>query len=824
MKIPLNWLNEFVDLKNLSIKEIIENLTLKVSEVDSYDEIGKTIKGPLIAAKILEIKKHPNADKLQITQVQINEKGETLQIVCGAKNIKEGQIVPLALVGAEVINRKTNEKLFITKNNIRDIESNGMLCSASELGIDGDSEGIHILPENLDLGLDLIDYLNLKSEIIINIECKSNRDDLLCVQGIARETATAIDSTLKLDYYKQDYNKNFIDIVKNLPKNICKIESLDLCKGLVFFKIKNIKISQSSQYIKEKLIASGFNIVNNIVDILNFVMMEIGQPMHAYDSKKISDFSSLTLRKAKQKEIFLALDNNEYKLEENKSLVISDDKNILALAGVMGGAESAINDDTQEIILEIGAFTSADVRKTSRFCGLSSESSRRFERGSDPELIKIAFLRVLELIKDSCPDAEIITYSEFFAEENKENSFIDFDLNEYNRIMGEEIKEEKALKTLKDLGFKVEKKNNIFKVQIPSFRNRDIKRSIDLIEEIARFENLNNFKEEALKTSNKPINKEKPLENIKEILISEGYLECKSASLISEKDLNLNPIDLEIISMKNPISKDYAHLRNSLIPSLLNIALYNTNRQNHTFKLFEIAKIYGFDKQASEQDKNNIKSTFAIEQEVLGLLISFKNQEYDWQGKLINSFDYFTLKGLIELLAYKKGNLIFKTINSDKLSFLHPNIASEIIFNNKSIGFIGKLHPLIAQKYEISKNTFIGQINLENLKKQSVFRLKKLNNILPIQKDLTLDLEINASSEMPKHADIEALITRTKLTNLDDFKFLTLYEKNNIRSLSYRLYFLAKNEAKLTNEEINAQIEILKIKLKEKFLNISFRS
>ncbi|HEY9886393.1 MAG TPA: phenylalanine--tRNA ligase subunit beta, partial [Vampirovibrionales bacterium] len=401
-------------------------------------------------------------------KVITEENGEPKQIVCGAKNISVGQIVPVALPGSVVTNRKTGEALVIKTGKIRGVASGGMLCAANELGIEEESEGIYILPESTKIGLDLIEELNLKPKAVLNIESRSNRGDALCMLGIAREVSACLNSPLKKDVYKETISSEVFGKIGWLKSQIV---SEEVCSKVGFVKLKNVQVKESPDWIKEHLSEAGISCINNIVDITNFVMLEIGQPMHAYDEAKVDSENAICVQwagKEYEGQKFIGLDEKEYKLS-SKNLLITNNQEVLSLAGVMGGMKSSINENTKDIILEAACFEPWCVRQTSRSVGTVSESSRRFERGTNVELVEIALSRAIALLVEHA-GAEVEGHT-FTSNKISKEVTIEFDLEFYERIVGHPIKAERAEEILNNLGFVVEKLSiETFKITIPIYR------------------------------------------------------------------------------------------------------------------------------------------------------------------------------------------------------------------------------------------------------------------------------------------------------------------------------------------------------------------
>lgn len=837
MKLPLNWLKDFVDTKEMCLDELTDEISLKAFEVEDIEIVGKKIISPVVSAKIIDITAHPNADKLRIAQVITKDEknAETLQIVCGAKNIEVGQVVPLALPRAIVINRHDGTELPIKKSKIRDVESNGMLCSASELGIEtSNPDGIHILPSDTPLGLDIVKILGLEPKIVLSIGSRSNRSDALCIQGIAREVSAAIGTELKTDYYENNSKEAFISACEKLSKISCEIESKDFCTGALFLLFENIKITESPSWMKEVLMLSGIKTVNNIVDILNYVMLEIGQPMHAYDADKVKWQNGLQIRKAKEnknEKKFLGLDQNEYELSSERSLLITDSEKLLSLAGIMGGLDSSITNDTKNILIEIACFNQATVRKSSRFSGVSSESSRRFERGTEEELLYVSFKRVNELISQ-LTDARLMAFSETIIKSSQEEQILELSLKNYEKKIGLAISFHEAQNILEKLGFVIlHDKEESIKVQVPSYRKKDITREIDLIEEIARFQGFNKIPLKFLPAMKDAPIKNSELENIKNTLKAQGYFESISSSFVTNEDLELScnsrNDNTKPIEMKNPISKENAFLRNALLPSMLKVLKYNLNRQIESLKIFEVGKAYAQDEN-TQTHKLSDRETGTCEKELLGILCSSKIQKTDWKGKEKDIVDFFDLKGTLESLLSGKGKLTFSSVNSGSSvnAQLHTGASALVFLNGREIGFIGKIHPNLSFQKDLPENTFFAQIELEPLLKPRKFKFKSINNNPVMSRDFTIDILRKVFAIGVTNGQIETLIEKAKLENLLEYELTSFYDKSDSDkvSLSYRLRFQAFGDNNLVGDHVNSSVEELKKKILSELPSVKIRN
>ena len=547
MKILKSWLKDYIDF-DLSNEKLAELLSLSGTAVDSYTE---TFDKNVIVAEIKAVVKHPNADKLQIATVWNGH--ENLQIVCGAPNIAVGQKVPLAQIGAAL-----GTDFVIKQAVIRGTESFGMLCADDELGLSSDHEGIKILPDEYEVGQSLSHYI--EPDALFEIEITPNRGDTLSHLGVARE----LSALLKKEYIKHEIKSDFLP--QNLPALDIEVKSTD-CKQYFGLQIDNIKVGESPDWLKERLIKLGAKPINNVVDVTNYIMLDLGQPLHAFDADKVEE--GIIVRKADADERIIALDNHDYALNEN-ILVIADHKKPIAIAGVMGGVNSEVDRGTVSIILESAEFEPRNIRKTAKDLNLSTDASYRFERGIDSCGLEYAIARAAELVLQTT-GGKIASDATFIGEAEKSTS-IEIEHDKINKLLGLKIEKEEIDSILVSLGFEIEGK----KVIAPSWRH-DISIWQDLAEEIARIIGYNNVPFEDIPKTAVPI--KSPYyykEFLKDILIKNGFSEVMSYAFLNEADLKTIGLDSsDLLEIINPVSPENRFLRKSIIPNLLKIVAKN---------------------------------------------------------------------------------------------------------------------------------------------------------------------------------------------------------------------------------------------------------
>ena len=782
MKLSRKFVNDYIDLDaNLSIKQIADAMTNVGNEYDSATPLINATN--LVVGKIIKCTNHPDSNHLHICLVDI--KDEVLNIVCGAPNAKEGIKVIVAKNGAKLPN------IEIKKTTIRGVESNGMLCSLQELGLDNkflaekDKNGIYEFSDDVEIGIDAIKALGLDDEVI-DFELTSNRADLLSILGMAYELGTIYKKQIKnidLTYKENDENIN----------NSFNIEvKTEDCPLFLAKKVVNLTIKPSPDFIKNRLIASGIRPINNIVDITNYVMLETGQPLHFYDANNLGN--KIIVRNAIDGEKVVTLDKVERTLTK-EDIVIATDKEAIGLAGVMGGYSTEVEPTTKNIIIESAIFNSVKIRKTSKKI-LRSEASNRFEKGIDPKRTYMALERSAHLL-EKYADATIVGGSCVYDKTTKEDKIITLQIDKVEKVLGIKIPKDTCIEILTNLGFKVESNNNILTVSVPT-RRLDINIKEDLIEEIGRFYGMNNIKGK-LPTFDTKLGKfNKVKRDIRNKMISLGLNETLSYSLISEEDVYKYTNDkFEKIKIADPMSEERTTLRYSLISSLKEIYEYNKNRSFNDISIFEIGKSF-------YKENNEYK-----EQTKLALLMSGVYLESLNKLKV----DFYIIKGIVEeLLDYLgyKNRYNFTTNNIPKE--LHPNMSATITIDNKEIGIIGKINPTITKD-----DIYVSEINLDKLLaiKTSKMSFKELNKYPSIIKDLAFIVNKDIEAQ-----DIVKEIKKSGSSKLQNIEIFDVYTGNNIdknkKSLAFKLTF-TDNSKTLTEEEINISINKIINDISKKF-------
>ncbi len=729
MFLSLNWLKDFVNIsKNLDPQKLGFLLTMHTVEIDGIEKQADKFKN-VVVGKILEIKKHPNADRLQIAIVDVGK--EKLHIVCGAPNISEGQLVPVALVGAILSNG-----LEIKETEIRGEKSFGMLCAEDELGLGDDHSGIMILDSKARVGQNLADYLGL-NDVIFEVDNKSitHRPDLWSHYGMAREISAFLDVDFK------EIKSKEVATEEERIKIAVKIDDFSICPRYTGLVIENIKIEPSPQWMQTRLIAAGVRPINNIVDLTNYIMLEVGQPLHAFDLNKIKteeDKVEIFIRKAKKDEEIETLDGEKRKLDSD-ILVIANKSNPIAIAGIMGGANSEIDDETTEILLEAANFDFITIRKASKKLGLRTESSMRFEKSLDPNLVELAVKRFVELLQEVCPEAKIISK---LTDEKKfalKQGPIILDLNWLESYIGEKIETKKVKKILEKLGFNIiEQNEDQLKVIVPSWRaTKDIKNKEDLVEEIIRIYGYNNIKPKMPKIEIEApkIDKSRKLEReIKNILSGIGLTEVYNYSFVNEEQLKKMGTDYSShVRLFNPISFQQTMLRQRLIPNLVSNIRINQARYE-VIELFEIGSIYlGISGDINKDNKSKEKLPF--QERHLGIIVSSKKDVFS------------RAKGIIEYLLAKLNleTLFIKT--EVDYSWVNKSVVADIKVNNIDIGVVGKINNRVKNNFNLKRDVAAVEINLRSLlnilDSQPEKQYKEYEKYPPVVRDLAFVVDKN---------------------------------------------------------------------------------
>jgi len=785
-QISYNWLKEYIK-STKPLKELAKELSLKSMSVERIIEKKPTFAG-VVTAKIIAIQKHPNADKLRLATAETGQGKQT--VVCGAPNIEVGQIVPLAKEGA--ILHQDGDQFKINKANIRGVESRGMLCSQKELGIGDDHTGIMILPAETPLGRPLENILPL-SDYILDIEITSNRPDVMSVIGLARETAAASGSRFNYQEPKPNLKK-----VGAVPLSV-EIAELKICPRYQAVVMTGITVVPSPLWMQFRLLASGIRPINNLVDITNYILLEYGQPMHVFDYEKLAGVGQknnkkIIVRKAKSSEKILALDGNVYNLNSDQ-LVIADIKGPVAVAGVMGGQDSAVDNQTKTIVFEAANFNPVSVRKTARALNLHSESSDLFEKALHPASTKSALLRAVELtqkLADGKIASGIIDAGKF---SNKKVS-VNFNPENIKRYLGIDIK----IKTIKDifsaLGFSVTGSKTL-KVSVPWWRQHDIEFEHDLVEEVARIYGYHNLPAELPVGSVPVVAKNQQFyweKEVKAVLVGLGFAEVYNYSMVSKSILSKTGFDAgKCLKISNPLNEELEYMR----PTLLSHILQNVSDNTKNFseqKIFELSNVY-LPVKSNDLPEEKLKLT----------------------GAIVSDRPFFDIKGLSALLLKKLGikNCQIKPTDQ-KCPLWQPGQAMDVYSGDKFLGQFGLVSDKILMSFGLDRPIAIIDFDLK-----TTLGLASTNkNYQPLpefpsaERDLAVIVDKNVSWQ-----EISDLVSSADKL-IESVEYLSTFIDISIgadkKSLAFRLVFRLSDRT-LKSEEVSEAVKKIITKLEEKF-------
>ncbi|MFH2060826.1 MAG: phenylalanine--tRNA ligase subunit beta [Pseudomonadota bacterium] len=792
MKVSLNWLKEYISI-DLEPSVISEELTMAGLEVDSVEERYDYLDN-IVVARVKEVKQHPNADKLSVCQVDVG-KDELVQIVCGAPNVKQGMAVACALPGAVLPG-----DLKIKKGKLRGEDSHGMLCSASELRLNSYASGIMDLDCDVATGTPLGEAMAL-TDTILEIDLTPNRPDCLSLIGVAREVGAFTTPSQKIILPDFSLPKDKIGNISIHDHASVKILDPDLCPRYTAGLLFDIKIGPSPFWLQERLESVGLTAINNVVDITNFVMMETGQPLHAFDFDKLAK-GQIIVRRAGDDIAFTTLDSKEHKLESDMLMICDGDRPV-AMAGIMGGENSEILETTTRVLVESAYFNPVSVRKTAKKTGIATDASHRFERGVDPEGTVNALNRAIALMANIC-DA---TIAEDIIDEHPQKSVpvvIDVNTKSLNTRLGTDLSVNQIKMILESVEFGVQKTgDDQIKVAVPSFRV-DVTRPEDLSEEVARLWGYNNIKTSYPQVAAKgkalsPVIRLRA--KIRQIMTGFSFYEAINYNFVHEQScdrLNLAQDDnrRQVETILNPISDQMSVLRSSLLPGLLETMKKNISQQLTRLSLFEIGKIF----YATQ------KGSLPREHEVIAGLMTGIRSDQSWHSKK-REVDFFDLKGLIEGLfeALMIENLVFQKIEDRSCPYYQNGYAAWVKSNDKIIGSLGKINAKVMKNYGLKQDAFVFDFNLEPI--MDLLPQKIVASSLPrfpsISRDITIIVDRivpvgDILSQMKQETSKDALVEQIFL--FDSFEGKPL--ENGKKSLSFRVVYRSENK---TLKEKNIQ-------------------
>ena len=790
MNLSMKWLSDYVTL-DTTVKEFCAAMTMSGSKVEVATEEGSEIKN-VVVGKLLSVVPHENSDHLVICQVDVGQE-QPIQIVTGAPNVKAGDIVPVALCGAELPNG-----VKIKKGKLRGVESNGMLCSLGELGLTvhdfpyAIADGIFLIQEDCQIGQDIHEAIGL-NDTSVEFEITSNRPDCLSVTGLAREAAATYHVPLNLK------KPTFQGIDCNIQDELqVEIQNKEKCPRYAAGIVKNVKIAPSPRWMRERLRASGVRPINNLVDITNYVMLEYGQPMHAFDLRYVKD-GKIVVRNAAEGETITTLDGVTRTLSP-EMLVIADAEKPIAVAGVMGGEYSGIMEDTNTVVFESAYFEPVQVRRTAKKLGMRTDASARYEKGLDPEGCLRTLERAFELVELLGAGEPVRTHIDLDYNEKQRNR-IPFDPDWINKFLGTDISREEMCDTMKMLEIEVDGDTCIS----PSFRI-DLERPADLAEEVARIYGYNNIPSTVIKgIANASLTpKQKFRRTLENATVAVGCYGILTYSFISPKyfDKIALPADSSLrktVVISNPLGEDTSVMRTTTLPSMLETLSLNYKNRNAAVALYEIGKEYlptAPDKLPEEPDRLTI-------------------------GMYGDDADFFTLKGMVETILETAGlhDCTYKACGTDapfdEICALHPGRSAVIYAAETPIGYLGEVHPTVQKNYEIGTRTYVAKLLIDEM--QPLAQTEITYQPLPKFPAITRDLSLVCADEVPV-GDLQAAMKNAVGNILEQITLFDVYKGEQIaagmKSVSFSIR-MRSHEGTLTDEQADAAMKRVLKTLKE---------
>lgn len=784
MKVSLKWLRDYVEI-NKEIDEFADMMTMSGTKSEAIEYLGTELDN-VVTGKILSIEKHPDAEKLVITKIDIG-KEEPIQIVTGAKNVSEGDYVPVALHGA-----KLPGGIKIKNGKLRGVESNGMLCSNEELGIDSkyieerSKDGILLLQE-VELGKDIREVL-LLNDAVIEFELTSNRPDCQSMMGIAYEAAATLGVKAEI---KEPKVAAEIDSDVSLT---VEVENKELCPRYMLREVRDITICPSPYWMQRRLIEYGMRPINNIVDITNYVMIEYGQPLHAFDATKI-ETGKIVVKNAKVGEKIVTLDDIERELDE-EMLLITDGEKPIGIAGVMGGFNTEIDDNTKNIVIESANFDADNIRLTSRRLGLRSEASSKFEKGIDVLRPKLAVDRACQLIEElgygKVCNGVVDTFDGVFTPDKIETS-----ISKINAILGTKLSEKEITDILESLLFECTLEGDALAVTAPHFR-LDMKIEEDVVEEIARIYGYNNIESKPIdaEVTQARKNPDRLFEDlVKSLAMNNGLTEISTYSFVSpsgvEKAGITNPKYTNMLKLINPLGEETSVMRTSLIPEMLDVMYTNTSRKNEEFAAFEFGNTFFVNEGGSAPTE--VKAMVAA---------AYGKDE-----------DFFVMKSRLEGILKGLGVKSHEYLPEKENKTFHPGRCAVVKANEYIIAVIGEVHPSVLENYGIKKRVYLFEIFIEEVK--AVSNTDIIYSSIPKFPSVLRDIALVVDKEVYV-SELEKVIRKYGKKLLEEVKLFDIFEGEQIgkdkKSVAYSLKFRAADRT-LTDDEINPIIDKILLQL-----------
>ena len=780
MLVSYNWLKQYTNVED-NANALAEKITRGGIEVEGVEYLAEEISN-VVVGYVVSKEKHLDAEKLNVCQVNVGEE-ENLQIVCGAPNVDAGQYVIVAKVGAKLPGIK------IKKAKLRGVESQGMICSLAELGLSKSvvpknyQEGIYVFETEQELGSDVVKVLGL-NDYILDLSITPNRADALSMRGLTYELGAL---------YNNKVNFNDVEKEENYEATSLQVAvESDSCRNYVGQIVKNVEVKSSPLWLQTRLMNSGIRPINNIVDITNYVLLEFGQPMHAFDKDLVGD--RIVVRDAKEGEVLETLDGEERKLQAT-DLVITDGTRAIALGGVMGGKNTEVSEETKNIILESAYFNPTSVRRTSATHGLRSDSSARFEKGIDPNMQKAALARAVELILELCPNA--VVESSVGVVNKEEEKVVEITTSYINNYLGITLSTEEIAAILEGLSFTVEVSGENLVVKVPT-RRPDISIKQDLVEEVIRiygYDNLASTLPKFSKTTKGGLTySQRMVRDLRAVYASLGFNDTINYSLVSEEEATEYTLeDHHKVRLLMPMTETHSTLRQSLVPGLLNTVQYNVARKQKDLKLLEIGRVFF----GSGDDNIQPKETLYLSAALTG-----EERATKWL-KESSSLDFFAAKGYLEVVFERLGLDEKVTYRKSTLEGMHPGRFAEVYLGEKRIGFIGEVHPRVADKLGLN-TTYVFEINLDEVISESKVKPKyeEVTKYPEITRDIAMLVDVKDEYQNIYNV-IESvnskLITKVELFDLYVGAELLVGKKSLALTITY-----SDKQKTLTDEEVTA--------------------
>ena len=780
MLVSYNWLKQYTNVED-NANALAEKITRGGIEVEGVEYLAEEISN-VVVGYVVSKEKHLDAEKLNVCQVNVGEE-ENLQIVCGAPNVDAGQYVIVAKVGAKLPGIK------IKKAKLRGVESQGMICSLAELGLSKSvvpknyQEGIYVFETEQELGSDVVEVLGL-NDYILDLSITPNRADALSMRGLTYELGAL---------YNNKVNFNDVEKEENYEATSLQVAvESDSCRNYVGQIVKNVEVKSSPLWLQTRLMNSGIRPINNIVDITNYVLLEFGQPMHAFDKDLVGD--KIVVRDAKEGEVLETLDGEERKLQTT-DLVITDGTRAIALGGVMGGKNTEVSEETKNIILESAYFNPTSVRRTSAAHGLRSDSSARFEKGIDPNMQKAALARAVELILELCPNA--VVESSVGVVNKEEEKVVEITTSYINNYLGITLSTEEIVSILEGLSFTVEVTGENLVVKVPT-RRPDISIKQDLVEEVIRiygYDNLASTLPKFSKTTKGGLTySQRMVRDLRAVYASLGFNDTINYSLVSEEEATGYTLENHNkVRLLMPMTETHSTLRQSLVPGLLNTVQYNVARKQKDLKLLEIGRVFF----GSGDDNIQPKETLYLSAALTG-----EERVTKWL-KESSSLDFFAAKGYLEVVFERLGLDEKVTYRKSTLEGMHPGRFAEVYLGEKRIGFIGEVHPQVADKLGLN-TTYVFEINLDEVISESKVKPKyeEVTKYPEITRDIAMLVDVKDEYQNIYNV-IESvnskLITKVELFDLYAGAELLVGKKSLALTITY-----SDKQKTLTDEEVTA--------------------